>query len=159
MNAEQEVVNESLVFDCSDSFDQNVASIFTGASTFNQHFKAQNFLRDRYLAILLACKSRAIAFSEGSKPKVLAAAWARKDYELAEALLKIPDEEFALKEVLKAVSILDAGRSKRAKEKTLRRLEAQGCRKKQKMDQIKAAIGSLSKEVPAVSLLYATPLC
>ena len=149
-----EDVNEHLVFDQKESYDQNVVTILTGPSSFKQHFDAQNYLRDRYLAILLTCHSRAINYSEGSKAKTLAAAWARKDYQLAEALLGIPGEEFALKEVLKAVNILDAGRAKRAQEKILRRLEAQGCKKKLKMAQIKSVIGTISQDIPLVCDLW-----
>ena len=150
-SGDREVVDQGLIFDCKDSFDHNVSTILTGPSTFKQHLEAQNYSRDRYLAILLACLSKRLTFSEGSKSKALAVAWARKDYDLAEAMLAVPDEEFALKEVLKAVGILDSGRLKRAKEKTLRRLEAQGCRKRKKKDQIKSAIGSVAQDIPPVS--------
>eukprot|EP00112_Aurelia_sp_Birch-Aquarium-sp1_P007340 Seg1799.7 transcript_id=Seg1799.7/GoldUCD/mRNA.D3Y31 product="hypothetical protein" protein_id=Seg1799.7/GoldUCD/D3Y31 len=129
------------------SFDDTVKSIFIGLSTFQQHFDAQQLQRDRYLAILLLCRSKHVQLSEGSKSKALAAAWARKDHDLARTMLGFPDEEFGLKEVLKAVSSLDAGRSKRAYEKILRRLEAQGCKKKLKMTQLKSLIGSMGKEV------------
>ena len=135
------------------SFDDTVKSIFIGLSTFQQHFDAQNLQRDRYLAILLLCRSKHVQLSEGSKSKALAAAWARKDHDLARTMLGFPDEEFGLKEVLKAVSSLDAGRSKRAHEKILRRLEAQGCKKKLKMAQLKSLIGSMGKEVLPVKYL------
>ena len=140
-----------LVFDQRDSFDGNVITIFTGPSSFQQHYDAQNCFRDRYLAVLLTCKSRSISFNEGSKAKALAAAWARNDCQSAEKMLGIPDEEFALKEVLKAVTILDAARAKRAYEKTLRRLEAQGCKKKLRILQVRSLIGSISPDILPVS--------
>lgn len=151
-SGDQEEVDQGLVFDCKESFDYNVSKILTEPSIFQQHFEAQSYSRDRYLAVLLTCLSRRITFSEGSKSKALAVAWARKDYDLAEAMLGAPDEEFALKEVLKAVNILDAGRLKRAKEKKLRKLEAQGCRKTQKKAKIKSSIGTIAKDIPPVSL-------
>ena len=137
-------------FDFVGSFDKAVISIFTKQSSFKQHFDAQNTNRERYLAILLVVRSKSVELHDGSKCKALAAAWARQDYQLAQTMLEIPGEEFALKEVLKAVSILDAGRQKRQQEKVLRRLEAQGCRKKGKMAKLKSVIASLAQDIPPV---------
>ena len=99
-------------------------------------------------------ETRGVHIKEVARPRALAAAWARKDYDLANLMLGIPEEKFGLKEVLKAVSILDAGRNKRADEKKLKRLEAQGCKKKGKMAQIKSLIGSLAVEVPHVRFMF-----
>ena len=159
-NAEEsqnvEVVDEGLVFDCKEEvYDQNVVKILTEISSFKQHYDAQCSNKQRYLAILLACQSKFVSFSDSSKAKALAAAWARKDYELAETLLEFPDEEFALKEVLTAVTILDSGRLKRAKIKRIQLLQTQGCKKKQKIDKLKSAIGSISKDIPPVSDMLA----
>ena len=141
------VVDEGLVFDCKEVYDQNVVKILTEISSFKQHYDAQCSNKQRYSAILLACQSKFVSFSDSSKAKALAAAWARKDYELAETLLEFPDEEFAVKEVLTAVTILDSGRLKRAKIKSIKLLETQGCKKKQKIDKLKSAIGSISKDM------------
>ena len=149
------VVDEGLVFDCKEVYDQNVVKILTEISSFKQHYDAQCSNKQRYLAILLACQSKFVSFSDSSKAKALAAAWARKDYELAETLLEFPDEEFALKEVLTAVTILDSGRLKRAKIKRIKLLETQGCKKKRKIDKLKSAIGSISKDIPPVSDMLA----
>ncbi|XP_065062974.1 uncharacterized protein LOC135689612 isoform X2 [Rhopilema esculentum] len=135
------------------SFDKSVISIFTKQSSFKQHFDAQNSNRERYLAILLVVRSKSVELHDGSKCKALAAAWARRDYQLAQTMLDFPGEQFALKEVLKAVSILDAGRQKRQQEKILRRLEAQGCRKKGKMAKLKSVIASLAQDIPPVGSL------
>lgn len=70
----------------------------------------------------------------------------------AEYILEIPGEVFALKEVLKACTLLDATRNKRAQEKVLKRLEAQGCKKQKKLSKIKAMIGALQTDVVAVSI-------
>ena len=150
-----EVVDEGLVFDCKEVYDQNIVKILTKISSFRQHYDAQCSNKQRYSAILLACQSKFVSFSDSSKAKALAAAWARKDYELAETLLEFPDEEFALKEVLTAVTILDSGRLKRAKIKSIKLLETQGCKKKQKIDKLKSAIGSISKDIPPVSDMLA----
>ena len=68
-------------------------------------------------------------------------------------LLKLPNEIFSIKEVLRAVEILDASRAKRALEKTLKKLEAQGCKKKSKLNKLKSLIGSMEGEVPSVSFM------
>ena len=92
---------------------------------------------------------------ESSKSIALAAVWARKDFTMAEFLLRIPNELFGIKEVLKALTTLDAARNKRALEKLLKRFEAQGCKKKQKMDSLKSLIGSLEAEIlPVICFLF-----
>ena len=145
-----EVVDEGLVFDCKEVYDQNVVTILTELSSFKQHYDAQCSNKQRYLAILLACQSTFVSFSDSSKAKALAAAWARKDYELAETLLEFPDEEFALKEVLTAVTILDSGRLHRATIKRIRLLNPQRCKFRKIFNLCKNS-GSSWYDVPPVS--------
>ena len=100
-----------------------------------------------------------IHLGEHSKALALAVFWARKDFVNAEYLLQIPGEVFALKEVLKACTILDAARNRRAKEKILKRLDAQGCKKKKKMTKLKTMIGALQTEVVSVSMPCIMKVC
>ena len=57
-----------------------------------------------------------------SKVRALAAAWARHDHELANALMAC-EEDIGVVEILKALSSLDAGRRARAEEKRLAKLK------------------------------------
>lgn len=70
---------------------------------------------------------------------------------MANFLLKIPNEMFHIKEVLRAITMLDLRREGRAQEKLLRRLEAQGCKKKKKLAALKSRIGTLKAQALGVS--------
>ena len=125
-------------------------SIFLNKSTFLQHYQAQGANKNEYLAILLLLHSKHVQLNSVSKSMGLAAAWVWHDYRLADAMLGLPQEQFGLKEVLKAVTILDSARSKRANEKFLKRLEAQGCKKKHKIAQLKSLIATTGEDIPPV---------
>jgi len=133
--------------------DISLRNLFLTQTTFSQHADAQNEDSSRYLACLYVLIKNNIQLCESSKAFALAAFWARKDFKKASFVLQIPGEMFALKEVLKAVTLLDTARNKRAQEKLLRRLEVQGCKKKKKMAVIKQLIGSLQTEAPTFGTL------
>lgn len=59
------------------------------------------------------------------KVRALAAAWARHDHDLSATFLTMPDEQFFVVEVLKAVRLLDSGRQARQAERKLKALRAQ----------------------------------
>ena len=82
--------------------------------------------------------------------RALAAAWARRDHELADALLE-NRSTFGLVEVLKAASVLDAGRQIRAVEKAMMRLQMQKAKVKPKqLGKLKSTIDNLTAIKPKV---------
>jgi hypothetical protein len=108
-------------------------------------------LTSQYFAMLYTLIKENVVLNENAKMLVLAVAWARKDHKLAGILLQTPGEIFGIKEVLRAVTLLDSKRVYNIKCKILTQLEEQGCTKKQKINQIKSLIGSLKAETPCVS--------
>ena len=86
-----------------------------------------------------------------ARVRALAAAWARKDHDLAGTFLKNKDQ-FGLVEVLKALSLLDSARAIRVEEKKLKRLQLQtgGKVKPKVMGRFKSNIDNLAKQKPKV---------
>jgi hypothetical protein len=77
-------------------------------------------------------------------------AWARNDYELADALLN-NRSQFGLPEVLKAIQLLDSGRQVRVLEKKLKQLQLSGNKVgAKKLGKIKSDIDNLSAIKPPV---------
>ncbi|XP_069142334.1 uncharacterized protein [Argopecten irradians] len=103
---------------------KNASSFFMGNVTFDQHYKGQEANRDRYAAAMEAMVKNGVEIPMNARARSLAAAWARNDRELSESLLSLRGT-FGLVEVLKAVTLLDAGRCARTVEKRLRQLQIQ----------------------------------
>ena len=77
-------------------------------------------------------------------------AWAKNDYELADALLN-NRKEFGLPEVLKALQLLDSGRQVRVLEKKLKRLQLSGSKvNPKKLGKIKSDIDNMTALKPPV---------
>lgn len=77
--------------------------------------------------------------------RALAAAWARKDFKLAESFLGNHDN-FGLNEVLKALQLLDAGRQARVLEKKMKMLQVSKNKvKSTTMGKLKSDIDNLNK--------------
>ncbi|XP_057317776.1 uncharacterized protein LOC130662852 [Hydractinia symbiolongicarpus] len=133
--------------------DNQIRDLFTKQSYFSSHYNAQNELPHRYFACLHVLLKNRVEILENSKSLSLAAAWARKDYTMAEYLLKVPDEKFGIKEVLRAVTILDSARNKRAQERLLKRLGSQNCKKRGKLMMLKSLIGSIKADIPMAGSL------
>lgn len=77
--------------------------------------------------------------------RALAAAWARKDFKLAESFLGNRDN-FGLNEVLKALQLLDAGRQARVLEKKMKMLQVSKNKvKSTTMGKLKSDIDNLNK--------------
>ena len=91
-------------------------------------------------------------FSKDARIRALAAAWARHDHPLAEAFLEDRDS-YGVNEVLKALSLLDAGRQVRVLEKKMKRLQfSTGKVKPQTMGRLKSDIDNLNAIKPLVGL-------
>lgn len=101
-----------------------------------------------------------VDISKGSRPRILASAWARKDKHLASFLLS-KEEVFGLPAVLGALNLLDAERKTRSIEKKISRLEKQveyrmfnfeiwwshqGTVKAKKLGQLKSTLNDLKRE-------------
>ncbi|CAF4230212.1 unnamed protein product, partial [Adineta steineri] len=113
--------------------------------TVDQHIQAQTTNLPRYLASLFALNENSVEIGQKAKACVLAAAWGRHDHKLANDLLR-HRHLFTLIEVLKAVTMLDAGRQIRVYEKQLKRLELSKTKcKATKLGKIKNNIDNLNK--------------
>lgn len=89
--------------------------------------------------------------SSGNKALILAAAWAHKDYKMADQLLNYK-EQFGIVEVVKTLTLLDSGRKIREWEKTMKSLELQkGKPKQSKLSNCKQNIENLKVIKPKVS--------
>ena len=83
----------------------------------------------------------------------LTAAWARHDFELANALLA-NRENFGLPEILKALELLDAGRQVRILEKRMKMLQVSKNKVKPKtIGKLKSDIDNLNAKKSPVSFL------
>ena len=85
-----------------------------------------------------------------SRVPALAAAWSRKDHNLANTFLS-NREMFGLVEVLKALTLLDSSRRIRVEEKKLKRLQTQGAKlKPHVLGKFKSNIDNLTVVRPKV---------
>lgn len=126
-------------------FEKNPTDFFTKNATFEQHYEAQNKNKERYLATIMACEEYQIEILPSAKARILAAAFARHDQELIEYAFK----NFGFVDVLKAVTLLDSGREKKALEKKLERIQKCGSvMKPQKLAKFKVDINNLGKQAP-----------
>ncbi|XP_072023498.1 uncharacterized protein [Amphiura filiformis] len=120
----------------------SLEQLFTSDSTFDRHYAAQETNCNRYLATLLVLQKNGTEIAQVAKIRALAAAWARKDHRLANRLLG-QSTQFGLVEVLKALTLLDAGRKIREWEKRMKRYQMQPKVKARKVGQIKSNIDNL----------------
>ncbi|XP_052101817.1 uncharacterized protein LOC127735621 [Mytilus californianus] len=102
----------------------DVKSFFMGKVSFEQHIKGQEENRDKYTAAISTMMNSGVDVVQNARVRALAASWARKDQELASALISVRSQ-YTFVEVLKALTILDAGRSARVVEKKIKRLQCQ----------------------------------
>lgn len=86
--------------------------------------------------------------------RALAAAWARKDFKLAESFLENRDN-FGLNEVMKALQLLDAGRQARVLEKKMKMLQVSKNKvKPQTLGKLKSSIDSLNRMKSPVRKIF-----
>ncbi|CAF3664773.1 unnamed protein product [Rotaria sordida] len=144
MDIDQQTPSVNLVADLDINADPK--PFFINANvTIDQHIQAQTINLPRYLATLFTLDENSVEIGQKAKACILAAAWCRHDHKLANNLLH-HRRLFTLTEVLKAVTMLDAGRQIRVYEKQLKRLElCQTKPKATKLGKIKNNIDNLKK--------------
>ncbi|KAK2158796.1 hypothetical protein LSH36_164g11008 [Paralvinella palmiformis] len=104
---------------------KDIMKFFVGTASTDQHHDAQNEDSALYLAALAVLLEKGVEISQNARVRALAAAWARRDFELASGML-LNKDNFGLVEVLKAVTLLDCERQLRVEEKKLRILTSAG---------------------------------
>eukprot|EP01118_Nematostelium_gracile_P006503 TRINITY_DN2090_c0_g1_i1.p1 TRINITY_DN2090_c0_g1~~TRINITY_DN2090_c0_g1_i1.p1 ORF type:complete len:714 (+),score=227.13 TRINITY_DN2090_c0_g1_i1:88-2142(+) len=110
-----------------------------------EHFDTQTKEYDLYVAVLMLLIHQGVDISKASRPRILAAAWARHDNKLAQFLIS-KEELFGLPQILTALGLLDASRKVRCIEKKIARIEKQGTIKAKKLGQMKSSINDLKRE-------------
>ncbi|CAF1143594.1 unnamed protein product [Rotaria sordida] len=144
MDIDQQTPSVNLVADLDINADPKLFFINANV-TIDQHIQAQTINLPRYLATLFTLDENSVEIGQKAKACILAAAWCRHDHKLANNLLR-HRRLFTLTEVLKAVTMLDAGRQIRVYEKQLKRLElCQTKPKATKLGKIKNNIDNLKK--------------
>jgi hypothetical protein len=120
----------------------NFTPLFTSATYgLEEHVRVQTENKYKYLATLRTLVANGVGMLQGRvtclcaqytlylcavcKVRALAAAWARHDHDLSSMLLTMPNEQFFVVEVLKAVRLLDTGRQARQAERKMKVLLAQ----------------------------------
>ncbi|KAH3736540.1 uncharacterized protein LOC127850969 [Dreissena polymorpha] len=130
------------------NIETDVTSYFVGNVSADQHYEGQQQNRDRYAAAMAVLQNNGVDIVQNARIRALAAAWARHDYELANAFLQNKDN-FGLLEVLKAVTLLDSGRQIRVLEKKMKRLQTSaGKVKPTTIGKLKSDIDNLNKHKP-----------
>jgi hypothetical protein len=125
--------------------DVNPSDFFSKNASFDQHYEAQVKNRDKYVATVMAFDEFSIEILPNAKSRSLAAAFCRNDKELIDYFLN-HNKNFGFVDVLKALNILDAKRSKRALESKIERISKTGSvMKAQKMAVLKNNIHNLEK--------------
>lgn len=133
---------------------KNATEFFTKNATYDQHYDAQNSNRDKYVATVMAFDDYSIEMIPNAKARSLAAAFARRDKNLIEFYLNHNKNKFGFVDVLKAITILDSDRERRAIEKKIERVAKSGkVMKSKKMGVLKRDINNLTKMKPKVGTL------
>lgn len=116
------------------------------AAGLSQHSALIQSNFELYSATLFFLLHRGVEISKSSRPRILACLWRLGYWKMAEYLLNRFESLWQLPEVLRALQLLDSGRRVRALEKKLARMEANQCKKKKKMGQLRSQIHDLKAE-------------
>jgi len=128
---------------------------FTGGASFDQHYDAILANKQKYFATMFACEVFSIEISANAKARSLAAVLTasdqgKRDRETIDLML-YNEKQYGFTEVLKALTILDSARERRAIEKKIKRCEVSGAKiKPQKLGVLKRDINNLEKLKPKV---------
>jgi hypothetical protein len=125
---------------------EGTGALAAGSGGLAEHVDMVKNHFELYSSTLFCLLHRGVEISKASRPRILAVLWAYHYWKLADYLLNRFENLFQLPEVLRALQLLDSGRRIRALEKKLARLEAQGCKKKRKMGQMRSQIHDLKTE-------------
>ena len=130
---------------------KNTSDYFSKNASFEQHYEAQEKNRDKYLATALAFNEYSIEIIPNSRARSLAAAFARHDKDLIDFYLN-KQKQFGLSDVVKASSILDSRRQKKAIEKKIERIEKSSGKpvKAKRLGKLKNDINNLEKLRPKI---------
>lgn len=129
---------------------RDATEFFTKNASFDQHLEAQKVNRDRYLATIMAIDDYSIEMTQNAKARSLAAAFVRHDKEMIDFMLNYK-KQYGFVDVLKAVTMLDSGREKRAIEKKIARTVKSGSvMKPKKQGVLKNDMNNLTKIMPSV---------
>ena len=110
----------------------DMRKLFLKEASLKTHFEAQKGRYAEYVATLLLLLSQGVEIVRGSRAKILASAWARKDYALPAHLLRCYGTLFQLPHVLAALEYLDAPRQCAQLERKLAQMQASHDAKKKK---------------------------
>lgn len=128
-------------------------------NSFMDHLEQQRANYNMYVSVLLLLLNAKVSIPSNNKARCLCAAWARKDFALADHLLSLQDV-FQFPEVLRAIKVLDAPRKVRALEKKLQRLNAQGTAKSRTRGRIRNRINDAQQEcAPGQTTSVSGALC
>ncbi|KAH3792500.1 hypothetical protein DPMN_145997 [Dreissena polymorpha] len=86
------------------NIETDITAYFVGNVSADQHYEGQQQNRDRYTAAMAVLQNNGVDIAQNARIRAFAAAWARHDYELAEAFLQNKDN-FGLLEVLEAARL------------------------------------------------------
>ncbi|KAH3743483.1 Serine/arginine repetitive matrix protein 2 [Pelomyxa schiedti] len=125
--------------------------LFLKDSTLLEHFNSQKTEYYIYTSTLLLLMHQCVEITRACRPKILASAWARRDYHLAEYLLT-KEDYFQLPQVLAALNLLDAPRKVRQLRPKLAALEKLGTAKPAKIGLLRSRLHDLELEAPIGSL-------
>lgn len=135
---------------------KELKEFFVGTSaSYDDHYNAQQDNSSRYVAGMAVLERSGVDIAQSARVRALAAAWARRDKNISNTLLKDRDK-YGLVEILKALTLLDSGRRMRVYEKKIKRLEISKNRnppakvKSSTMGRIKSDINNLKFIKPKV---------
>jgi len=130
-----------------DGLVENARLMFTTqAVTLRQHYDFQREHYAEYVSVLLLLLHEGVEIQRSSRSRIIAAAWARHDFQLVEILTDKYSELFQLPQVLGALNLLDARRQCQAIQKKLDKYAAEGCKKASKLGPLRARLAELSRE-------------
>lgn len=132
-------------------------------TTLREHVALQQSESTRYRAVLQLCVQRGIDLPAPTKARVLAACWARRDFDFSEMLLSgqcqgILDvhegraDIFGLVDIVRALRLLDTARVVRVRARRLAQLESQPGTKPQTLARLRAEIEELQRDLVPGSL-------
>lgn len=130
------------------NIDLSPNEFFTADASVDDHYKAQNQNRSKYIAGITLLQQKGVDLQQRVKVRALAASWARHDSIMSRTFLSHRDR-FGFVEVLKALQLIDSGRQIRQTEKKLKRLQLSKNRvSSSKIGKLKTALNNMKNVKP-----------